>query len=371
METREFGKTGLKTTLLGFGGFHLLEISAKDAAYLLNRYLDNGGNYIETAALYGDGESEIKVGKAVSRRREKFILATKTLARDAAGCARSLDQSLRNLDTDHIDLLIMHGVGTAPDDLQKILAPGGALEASMRAKQQGKIGFIGISMHGQGDVLIEAVNSYPFDAVMAVMNYYDRFNFPEIEEDLIPLAQKKGAAIILMKALADGFLYRSKELAFRYAASLPVSVIVAGMNTRDMLEENFKYFSSIKPLKKTEKENLYKNSAELGNYVCRLCDRCLPCPEGINIPQIFKYEGYYDRQMADGMVRDPAHYGMRERLRFWFGNQDIARQKYRNLGIKADKCNECGQCMPQCPYGIDIIEKLKIADYKLTGKKIF
>ncbi|MDZ7837467.1 MAG: aldo/keto reductase [Actinomycetota bacterium] len=252
MEKREFGKTGLKTTLLGFGGYHLLEISSREADYLLNRYLDNGGNYIETAPLYGNGESEKKIGKAVSGRRDEFILATKTAARDSQGCQEDLHNSLANLSTDYIDLLILHQVGTEPDDLDRILAPGGALESVLKFKQEGKIGFIGISMHGQADILIKALSSYSFDAVMAVMNYYDRFNFPEIEEDLIPLAVKNQTALILMKSLADGFLHGSKELAFRYAASLPVSVIVTGMNTMDMLDYNLKLFSSIKPL--TEKE---------------------------------------------------------------------------------------------------------------------
>jgi len=370
MEKRRFGNTGLETTILGFGGFHLLEIPGEEAEYLLNRYLDEGGNYIETAASYGDGESEIKIGRVIRTRRKECILATKTGERTKDGCLNSLNRSLKNLNTDHVDLLIMHAVGTM-EDLKTILGPGGAMEGFLQAKKDGKVSFVGISMHGQPDILIEAIHSYPFDAVMTTINYYDRFNFPEIENELLPLAQEKGCAVILMKPLADGLLWRSAQNAFRYAMSRPVSVVVTGINTREMLEEDLRYAREFVPMTPEEEEELFKNAIELGNYVCRQCGKCLPCPEGINIPEVFKYEGYYDRQMRDGIVRDPAEFALRDRLRFWFGNQNMAVDKYSAMEIKADSCTHCGQCMTLCPYGIDIIRKLKLADYKLSGKKYY
>ncbi|WP_069999303.1 aldo/keto reductase [Cellulosilyticum sp. I15G10I2] len=367
---RDFGKTGLKTSLLGFGGFHLLEIPTSEAEYLLDTYLDAGGNYVETAASYGDGESELKVGRVMAAHRKQCILATKTGSRDSSGCMASLEQSLKNLKTDYIDLLIMHAVGTK-EDLDKILSPNGALEAALKAKQQGKIGHIGISMHGQPDVLISALQQYPFDAVMTTINYYDRFNFPEIENELLPLASQKETAVILMKPIADGLLWRSAPAAFRYAISRPVSVVVTGINTREMLEEDLNYVRHFQPMSLEEEEALFKNAPELGNYVCRQCDKCMPCEAGIPIPEIFKYEGYYDRQMRDGTVRDAAEFALRDRLRFWFGNTDMAMAKYESLTIKADQCTQCGKCSSKCPYGIDIPRKLEIADYKLAGKKIY
>jgi predicted aldo/keto reductase-like oxidoreductase len=120
-----------------------------------------------------------------------------------------------------------------------------------------------------------------------------------------------------------------------------------------------------------EKESLYKNAPELGNYVCRQCGLCTPCHEGLPIYEIFRYEGYFDRQMANGTVKDAAEYALRDRLRFWFGNREMAVEKYAALNIKADKCTKCGECIPKCPYGIDIIRKLEIADFKLAGKKIY
>lgn len=364
MEKRKFGRTGLQTSLLGFGGFHLLEIPYTEAEFLLNEYLDKGGNYIETAAGYGDGESEIKIGKAVSKRRAEYILATKSGERKKDGFISSLNRSLTYLNTDHVDLVFMHAVGTM-EDLNTILGPGGAMEGFLETKRDGKVNFVGISMHGQPDVLIQALQKYPFDVVMTTINYYDRFNYPEIEEVLVPLANKKDTAIVLMKPIADGLLWKSSPLAFKYAFSQPVSVIVGGINTRDILEMDLKYANEFYPITAEEKAEIYKNATELGNYVCRQCDQCLPCPEGLPISEIFKYEGYFDRQMANGTVIDPGEFALRERLRFWFGNKNLAIANYDKIDIKADKCTKCGICIPKCPYGIDIIKKLELADYKL------
>ncbi|HAJ95864.1 MAG TPA: aldo/keto reductase, partial [Actinobacteria bacterium] len=373
-----FGKTGLETSIIGFGGFHLLEIHLKDVHYLLDKYLDMGGNYIETAENYGEGHSEEKIGRSVSKRRDEYILVTKTASRDKSSYLKSLEGSLRRLKTDYVDLHIIHAIGgkypdggNRFDDLKQILAPGGALEGAEEARKKGKIRFLGISMHGQPDVLIKSIESYPFDAVMPTINYFDRFNFPKIEEVLIPLALKKQIAIILMKPIADGYLWKSAKTAFRYAIDQPVSVVVTGINNRRMLEEDIGYANNFEPLSEEEKNNIYTDASELGNYVCRQCMKCFPCPEGINIPELFKIEGYYDRQMDDGIVDNSAEYALKERLKFWYGGQKISRELYDSADIKADRCNECGDCIPKCPYDIDIIRKLKNIDFKLGNRNIF
>jgi len=378
MEKRDFGRTGLKTSLLGMGGFHLLEIHLEDAGTLLNYYLDSGGNYIETAESYGDGHSEEKIGRTVSGRRNEFILATKTAKRDKRSYLESLDGSLKRLRTDHIDLHIIHGIGAlcSPggnrfDELDQILAPGGALEAAEEARKKGKIRFLGISMHGQPDVLIESINSYPFDAVMATINYFDRFNFPRIEEVLLPEALKKDMGIILMKPVADGYLWRSAETAFRYAMDRPVSVVVTGANTKRMLQQDIEYARNFKPLTESHMQDIFRDAPELGQYVCRQCGECLPCPEGIDIPRLCKIEGYFDRQMDDGIVDNTSDFALRERLKHWYGGQEIARQAYARLDKKAEDCTGCGECSPRCPYNIDIIRKLKNIDYKLGNETVF
>lgn len=364
MEKRPFGKTGLETSLLGFGGFHLCEIPFKEVQYLLNAYLDEGGNYIETAPSYGNGESEIKVGKAVSHRRGEYILVTKAHARDKEACMASIEQSLINLQTDYIDVLLMHAVGTM-EDLNQILGENGAIKAAVKAKEQGKIKHIGISMHGQPDVLIEALKRFEFEAVMTTINYFDGCNFPEINKELVPQANEKNVAIILMKALADGYLWKSSKVAFQYALSQPVSVVVAGINTREMLHMDLDYVNNYKKMTDAEVQDLLHTAPELGTYVCRQCGLCMPCPQGIDITGLFLLEGLYDRQMGDGNVSDSGQYALKERLKHWFRGEKRAVKTYGEMPIKADACNDCGECVSKCPYGIDIPEKLRNVDYKL------
>jgi aryl-alcohol dehydrogenase-like predicted oxidoreductase len=133
MERRILGGTGLEVSILGLGGFHLLEISAANARTILNRYLDAGGNYVETVPEYGDGESERKIGQAIAARRDEYVLATKPHLRDRDSAARLIDQSLRHLHTDHIDILYMHHV-QRPNELDRILSDDGALRAAEAAR---------------------------------------------------------------------------------------------------------------------------------------------------------------------------------------------------------------------------------------------
>jgi predicted aldo/keto reductase-like oxidoreductase len=366
MRKRLFGRTGLEVSILGSGGFHLLEISDGEAQTVLNCYLDAGGNYIETAAQYGDGESERKVGLVMAARRDECVLATKCHARERDEVARLLDCSLDNLQTDHVDILFMHHIQSQAE-LDRILAPDGALRAAEAARDAGHVRFIGISNHGHPEVIMEALKRYPFDVIMTNFNYYDRFNFPLIEEELLPLALEENVGIVGMKAVGDGFLWRSAEQAFRYAWSLPIHVMVAGMNTMALLEQDLAYAEAFTPMSDEEKEQWFFEAPELGTYVCRLCDECLPCPDGINIPRIFELEGWYDRQMWDGVVRDPGDYWLRTALRFWFDNQDRARRTYAALPVKADACTDCGECEARCPYHLPIVDKLGRAHAKLTA----
>jgi predicted aldo/keto reductase-like oxidoreductase len=372
MEKRRFGKTGLETTVLGFGGFHLCEIPYKEADDLLNAYLNAGGNYIETAPSYGNGESEIKIGRAVSHRRNEFILVTKAHSRDYEACKCSIEQSLMNLKTDFIDVLLMHAVGTI-EELEQILSENGAIKAAEEAKKSGKIRHIGISMHGQPDVLVEALNRYDFEAVMTTINYFDHCNFPSILNELVPLAEKKDCAVILMKALADGYLYRNPEKAFQFAFAQSASVVVAGINAHTMLDMDLALLENHKSMTSDELDEWMHKAPELGSYVCRQCGTCKGCPENIDIPGLFLLEAIFDRQMGDGNVADAGIFALKERLKHWFGTQERAKTEYAKLDVNAKACTECGLCLSKCTYGIDIISKLKNVDYKLDHRfgKIF
>ena len=371
MEKRVLGSTGLEVSLLGFGGFHLLEIPQKEATVLLNEYLDRGGNYIETAIAYGKGESERKIGEAVGKRRKEYVLVTKTPDRDGEGCRRSVETSLKNLKTDYVDILLMHAVSTM-DDLEKILAPGGAFEEAEKLKKEGKIRHIGLSMHGQPDVLISALNRAPFEVVMTTINYYDAHNFPKINAELVPLANEKNVGIILMKPLGDGLLYQNAEDAFNWAFSQPVSIVVTGMNNLEMLNLDMDLANRFEQLTPSRLGEISTCSPELGQYVCRQCGICDNLgPDNFKARDIFRLEGLYDRQMRTGKITDTGDFALRDRLRFWFGTQDKAREEYAQLPVKGDLALTEDECRGICPFGIDIPYKLNLADYKLAGKETY
>ncbi|HUV06942.1 MAG TPA: aldo/keto reductase [Spirochaetia bacterium] len=364
MEKRDLGKTGLKTTIVGFGGFHLIEIPQSEATDLLNRYLDKGGNYIETARSYGNGLSEIRIGRAIAHRREEFILASKCEERSRAEAARSIEESLKTLKTDRLDILYMHHVQTI-DEANQVMASGGALEAAEEARAQGKVRFIGISAHGQPDSLLYAIQQYSFDVLMTVFNYYDRFNYPKTERVLIPNCLKAGIGIVGMKGLADGYLFRSLEPAIRFALSLPISTLVLGANRREYLERDLEIASAFKAMTNEETEALYKVAPELGDYVCRLCKKCKD-KDGFEPYLVFMLEGMYDRQMDDRRLPSTEAYALRERLKFWFRQSERAQTIYRILLERVNPNKDYSYLNGLCPYGIDIDRKLKLAHSKLS-----
>ncbi|NQS88330.1 aldo/keto reductase, partial [Patescibacteria group bacterium] len=215
MEKRRLGKTNLQLSLLGLGGFHLVEVPFKEAVDLTNYYLDRGGNYIETAQLYGYGDSEKKVGEVMKTRRKECILATKSPHRAKDKLLESIDKSLKNLNTDWIDIFFLHGLDQ-DEALKKVTAPEGALEGIEKAKKEGKIRFVAFSNHVTPSVALKTIQVYPFDAVMIPLNYFDYFNFPQWEDKLLPRAKQRDIGVLAMKPFADGFLWRSWEKALRY-----------------------------------------------------------------------------------------------------------------------------------------------------------
>ncbi len=364
MEKRALGTTGLQVSVLGFGGFHLVEIPSADAARLLGSYLDNGGTYIETAAGYGEGMSESKIGAAVSHRRAEFVLATKSTERTKDGFLKGLDNSLRNLKTDHVDLMFMHAVQTEAE-ADAILGPGGAMEGAEAARKAGKLRFVAISGHGRPDGLLHAVKLHRFDALMTVFNYFDRFNFPTVENELLPLCTHRGTGLIAMKAFGDGYLHKSPVPAFRYALSMPVATVVAGINSDAMLKADLDMVARFKPMTDAEKEEVYRTAPELGDYVCRLCGKCRT--EEFDPQSVFLLEAVFDRQMDDKRVGDSAHYALRERLRQWFLQAEVARKEYATLRPRVDPAKDYSRLSKLCPYGIDVDRKLKIAHEKLSA----
>ncbi len=183
MQTRILGRTGWKFSVVGFGAIKLPNLSQKECDLLLNRAIDLGINFVDTADCYGD--SEEKIGRALNRRRKEFYLSTKVDERDASGVMKKLERCLQRLKTDWIDLVLFHDVRSP--DYEKIFEKGG-LEALEKAREQGKVSQIGISIHQSVSIMKKAIDSGMFTALMVA---YSPIDEDRLTADLIPYAHKK------------------------------------------------------------------------------------------------------------------------------------------------------------------------------------
>ena len=361
LPTRPLGTTGLNVSVLGLGGFHQVEAEQATIDQVVSRYLEAGGNYIETAKGYGGGASETKLGRALLGRRDGVILASKTGARDAEGAWRDINESLERLQTDRIDVHFFHGIGTSAD-LGSTRAPGGAAEAFQKAREQGLVRYIGVSSHWPM-TYVEAVRHLPIDVALIWGNYLDFCGFPEIPGRVLPVLRSAGCGVLFMKPVADGFLYRSPRPALRYALAQDADCLVAGFNSLTMLETDLAVCCDPAPVAPEEVTAILRDAPELGDYVCRQCEACTVGGDEELLKQVFELEGKVDRQMDDRRPVDAAQYALRERLKGWFGTAGRARAAYAELGEPAADLAK-RELLP-CRYGIDIPRKLRIAHAKL------
>jgi uncharacterized protein len=358
----ELGATGLTVSRLGLGGFHQVEISSEIVEQVVDAYFDVGGNYIETARSYGSGASEEKLGRVLEGRRDQVVLASKSGKRDGEGIRRELEASLKALRTDHIDFYFFHGPATIAD-LDTITGPRGALEALLKAKDEGLIGGLGFSSHRPPELYLEAIKRLPLSVILIWDNYLEEQWIPEIQQQVYPLAREKGVGITAMKPLADGFLYRSPEPALRYALGSGAEVLICGMNTVDHVYEAAAALAK-GPANEAERAAILKDAPELGAYVCRQCGGCSQA-----LMDLFRLEGHVDRQMIDYLPHDPANYALRLRLAHWFDLTEIARQRYAEAGWD-DQALQAEADGVSCSYGINVGRKARFALAKLKDEPL-
>ena len=259
METRPYGQTGEHFPILSFGAQRIVDeegCSERQALRVMNYALDQGIRYFDTAWLYGDGQSEERVGKVARNRRQEMWIATKALACDRKGAREQLEVSLARLQTDYVDEWRMHYIYDFAE-LDSITAPGGALEAAVEARKQGLVRFISISGHSNPQVQVEALNRFPFVSVLCPASVLDHFVL-SFAEELFPVARAKGVAVAGMKILGAGRLVKIYQKALRYAFSLPIDTAVVGMNTIDQVKANLKVAEGFTPMTPDERLELFK-----------------------------------------------------------------------------------------------------------------
>ena len=327
MEYRVLGKTGLKISRLGFGGIPIQRIDAEGTKVLMHQLQAAGINFIDTARGYT--VSEEYLGYALEGIREHFIIATKSMSRTKEAMAADIDISLKNLRTDYIDLYQIHNA--TPQQLEQVMAPGGALEALQEAKAAGKIGHIGLTSHSL-DTFKMALD----------LDWVETFMFPynivETQaEKLIAEAAKRNIGFIDMKPLAGGAI-ENATLALRYiCANDAVTVVIPGMAETKELEQNIAAANNTAPITAEEKAAFLEIRNQLGTNFCRRCNYCQPCAVGINISGCFLFAGYLER----------------------YGLGDWAKDRYASMSVKASACIGCGACEARCPYNLPIRDMLK------------
>jgi aryl-alcohol dehydrogenase-like predicted oxidoreductase len=280
MTTRNLGRTGYRVGIFSLGGQAAVEQPNNDeqAVAIVERALDLGVNYIDTAAFYGGGVSQKYIGQVMKRRRNETFLATKSHDRSRDGALRHLEVSLNSLQTDHLDLWQIHNLSRM-SQVDQIFAPGGALEAFREAREQKIVRYLGVTGHADPEVLAEAIRRYPFDTILMALNAADKHHRSFID-NLLPLAVERRMGIIGMKIPARGRILASwtppppekqtsrfmgvansagtitMREATHYVLSLPVSTIIIGCDSVAQLEENVEIARTFTPLNDTQMASL-------------------------------------------------------------------------------------------------------------------
>jgi aryl-alcohol dehydrogenase-like predicted oxidoreductase len=260
---RPLGKTGLEVSVLGVGGYHLG--SAKDestAKRIVDEAIDAGINFFDNCWDYHEGKSEEWMGAALEGKRDRVVLMTKvcTHGRGKDVAMRMLEESLRRLRTDHLDVWQIHEV-IYYNDPDLIFAPGGAIEALAEAKSQGKVRFVGFTGHKDPAIHLKMLeHGFPFDTVQMPLNCFDA-SFRSFEQNVLPEVNRRGMAPLGMKSLGGSgemvqFGGFTVEEGLRYAMSLPVAVTISGMESPEVLKQNLAIARGFKPMTAAEMDKL-------------------------------------------------------------------------------------------------------------------
>lgn len=326
------GRTGLSVNKNGFGALPIQRIPRDEAAHLLQKALDAGIDFFDTARAYSD--SEEKIGYALSARREQFTLATKTMSTNIDGFWDDLHTSLKKLNTDCIDIYQFHNPAFCPK-------PGdgtGLYEAMEQARAQGKIRFIGITDHRLA-VAREAVASGLYDTLQFPFNYLATAE----EIALVEACKAQDVGFISMKALSGGLIVNSAA-AYAFQAQYDNAVPIWGILRERELDEFLSYIDAPPQLTDALQAIIDHDRSELAGDFCRGCGYCLPCPAGIEIPNCARMSLQLRRAPAAGFLAP----------------------EWQEKMARIDQCIHCNHCVDHCPYGLDTPALLRrnYEDYK-------
>ena len=257
--------------MVGVGGFHLSKPQDPQLAIRIVRTaLDSGINFLDNSWDYAEGESERRMGAALrDGYRDKAFLMTKIDGRTAQSATQQLEQSLERLQTDHVDLMQIHEV-IRMSDVDRVFAPGGALESLLKAREQGKLRYVGFTGHKSPEIhtyMLDVADQhhFRFDTLQMPLNVMDA-HYHSFEQIVLPVAQQKQMGILGMKPMGDPFILESKTVSarecLRYAMSLPVSVTITGIDSMEILQQALDVVEDFKPLNAAERASLLAKTAK-------------------------------------------------------------------------------------------------------------
>ena len=335
MRYYKLGNTDLTVSELGFGGIPILRLESTEAESILRYAFDKGINFFDTANAYRD--SEEKIGRAFAGMRDKVVLATKTMRRDGKGALENLEQSLRMLRTDYIDLYQFHQV--AQESVwEEICAPGGALAVLQKAKEAGKIRNLGITSHSR-PMAAKLIQTGLFGTIQFPFNFIEE----AAAQDLHPEARRLGLGILAMKPFAGGMIDNA-TIAFKYLRQFSDVLPLPGFDSVAAVDEVAGFYERENGLNADDEARMASYRQELGQQFCRRCEYCQPCPQGVMITPAMGYQVAARRMSPRVSV-------------------EFSRAAMETV----PRCIECGVCIQRCPYNLPIPEMLK-KHYDLWGK---
>jgi predicted aldo/keto reductase-like oxidoreductase len=298
MQYRTLGKTGEKVSMMGLGGFHIgVQKDAAESTKIIRTAIDSGVTFLDNCWDYNDGESEVRMGNALrDGYRQRVFLMTKIDGRTREAAMKQLEDSLRRLQTDHIDLLQFHEI-IRPGDPEKVFAAGAGLEAIVEARKAGKVRYIGFTGHKSPDIHLKMLatadqHNFHFDAVQMPLNVMDA-HFNSFGKKVLPVLVKKQIGVLGMKPMGSGWILRSgvvkSEECLHFAMNLPTSVVITGCDSMQILESSLSAARSFKPMQEAQITELLAKTADSAK-------------DG-------KFEGYKTTDNFDGTAHNPQWLG--------------------------------------------------------------
>jgi hypothetical protein len=327
-----FGKTGLTVSEVGFGGIPIIRLDEDTAVKVVRRVYESGITLYDTANAYRD--SEKKIGRALVDVRNKVILATKTLCRDGAGAVEQLENSLQMMKTDYMDIYQLHQIAQEKD-WEIVTGPGGAMEAVIKAKEQGKIRFIGVTSHNLA-MAVKLVKTGIFSTIQFPFNFIE----DAAKDELHIAARERGLGILGMKPFAGGMIDNA-EIAFKFLREHPDVIALPGFDSLEKVDEIVSFYQQPNTVTKNDLKLMEKYRQELGKKFCRRCEYCQPCPQGVLITTAMAYQVIASRMSPQVAV-------------------EFSKASMESVTL----CTECRECVDRCPYELPIPDILK-AHYDL------